>query len=153
METWKTVVLRGNSNTLDHHRSLTRSGVVLAEPAREMVKLAPPVEPRRFELVRLPIRELARPDEKRDILARRARILGLEPCPALLAPKLRLQYKNQPHEEILWLVMDFIHCTAKGQHGFCLINRYGILWLGAYQGTLPIGREINNIHVVLARAA
>ena len=87
---------------------------------------------REIDLVNVSIEELGLSREKltKKIIYNRALELGLELCPAEVGPQLRLQYPNQPKNEMLIAAMKLI--TISGIFGIGSDNSN--LWLFANFG-------------------
>jgi len=135
---WKTIKIgTGLKIAKDFRRVLSSGGIdvtswtlgLFGSPAYTMVDKETEVD-----LVKVAVAELGfKEGARRDQLYERAREVGLELCPPEVGPQLRLQYKNQPKDECVFVGMEPIARETGSMGVFtvkCDALRY--LWLDSY---------------------
>lgn len=84
------------------------------------------------DLVRISVSELGFKESTRyDKICERAQQLGLQLCPAEVGPQLRLQYKDQPKGEWIYIAMEAIRGSGGSLLLFSVGRIDGGLWLSS----------------------
>jgi hypothetical protein len=131
-EIWKTIKLgTGLKTTSDFRHALCTELFWFGGYVNEMIeKLASKVatEKTEVDLVKVTVAELGfKKGARYGQIWERARELGLEPCSPEVGPQLRLQYQDQPNEEMIIVVMTAITVTLPAI--FVVERRHPGLWL------------------------
>ncbi|MCC7004435.1 hypothetical protein IT397_00745, partial [Candidatus Nomurabacteria bacterium] len=109
-------------------------------------------ERKEYELVSFSVGQLGFPQgATTKEIYEKANELGLELCPAEVGPQLRLQYKDQPNEESLWIAMNAI-ADSDGYSRLWYVSRNGggESWLHA-DWDYPGGRWFSGRRFVFSR--
>lgn len=136
---WEAVNLGTGPRTVDDFRKALKDGGfrisdwasdILGKPAFTVA-----AEKTEVDLVRVTVAELGfKNGAKRSDIYERAKDFGLELCPAEVGPQLRLQYKDQPVGEWLFIGMEPITGSG-GDLGVFLVGHGGDgLWLRSRDG-------------------
>lgn len=105
MKIWKTIKIRKLTR-----KQLEKAGIKVSEYAAQMLSKVKWQEKGKIDLVRIKVGELFE-DQRRhttEEIYAKAEERGLTLCPAEVAPALRLEYKDQPIGEWLWIGMKQI---------------------------------------------
>jgi hypothetical protein len=143
---WKTIKLGTGFKTADEfHRAIKDSGYLIGEWADDILgKPAFSVATKEtdVDLVTVTVAQLGFENGAvRKEIYDKAIELGLELCPAEVGPQLRLQYKDQPKREWLYIGMEPIFSSDDGPEMFRVgVDDVGV-WLHSYYN-LPDDREI-----------
>ena len=110
---------------------LEKEGVEVSSYAEEMLKKIKWTEKGRIDLVKIKVGELFEDNNLHtlDDIYKKAKDLGLELCPAEVAPHLRLSYRNQPLNEYLYVAMEPITDSDGDPNVFELARDTDELWL------------------------
>ena len=132
--TWKTIKLgTGAKNADDFRKALKDCGMrigdwgndILGKP--EFTVIARETE---VDLVKVTVAELGFKDgARRDQIYDRAKEFGLELCPSEVGPQLRLQYKDQPLNEWVYIGMEPIRRSDGDLSVFSVEHLDDGLWL------------------------
>jgi len=135
---WKTIKLGTGLKTAgDFSRALRSGGIEVSSWPQGLFRnpaYTVAVEETEVDLIKVTVAELGfKEGVRRDQLYERAREVGLELCPPEVGPQLRLQYKNQPKDECVFVGMEPI-ARETGSVGVftvkCDALRYQ--WLDSY---------------------
>ncbi len=114
------------------------AGINISDYAKSMLKnreFVPGKNPEEATLIRLTVADLGfKSRTTTDRIYERAQILGLELCPPDTGPNYRLQYKNQPLGEWIFVGMKQITDSDGNPDVFYLERYAGGLWLDFYWG-------------------
>lgn len=136
-EIWRTITLGTNKGVDAYRESLDSAGIKIGNAADEI--LGRPAFPYTgmktdVELALLSAADLGVETESSlSDLHKRAKQVGLELCPAEVAPQLRLDYRNQPLGEALDIAMEPV-ATYGGEPTILTLANWGT-------GLLLIGRD------------
>lgn len=127
---WKTIKLGTGLKTVgDFHRALRDGGFHLGEGGNDIIHkpaFTRSPEEVEIELVRVTVAELGfKYGTTRKDIYERAIQLGLELCPAEVGPQLRLQYKDQPRGEWLFIGMEPI-ANSDGELVVFQVGRFSL---------------------------
>ena len=123
---WKTIQLGTFKNAIAMLGELGAAGCSLSEPAVEIIRsddftLAP--GPTSIELVAIKVAELGfKFSATYGEICSKAAEAGLGLCPAEVGPQLRLQYPDQPQDQMLRIAMDAIAASHDDDRIFVLKN-------------------------------
>lgn len=136
---WRTIKLGNHKDADAFRKALEKAGCKISDWANDIMgKPAFTVVAKETEidLMVASVAELGfKTGVKRDQIYRRAKGFGLEICPSEVGPQLRLQYKDQPNEEMLFIGMEPI-VDSGGYPSMFRVERGGSdLWLGGNWGS------------------
>src|ERR1035437_3748493 len=122
MKTWKTITINKKPST---------EGIQISDWAEDMLKKVKWNKKQRIDLVRITVGELFNDTNLHttDEIYAKAKKKGLSLCPPQVGLQLRVDYKDQPMNEWLYMVMKPITDSYGGPHVFKLGRRDGGLWL------------------------
>ena len=109
---WKTVKLgTGLKAAEDFRRTLRDGGFLISDWASNTLNhpaFKAANEETEIDLVKVTVAELGFKKAARCQIYERAQYLGLDLCPPEVGPQLRLQYRNQPNDELIFVAMELI---------------------------------------------
>lgn len=125
----------GGQTTEELEHGLERAGFKISDYARSMLKSKEFTTEKQKEqnnLVRLTVDALFNDGRVHttDEVFSKAKDFGLELCPAEVGPHLRLNYKDQPLDEWLYVAMKQITDSDGSPYVFCVGRGDGGSWLG-----------------------
>ncbi len=122
-EGFKTIEVGTFKDTLSISNAINHAGFVISPFAYDLLrktKLSP--SKKSLEIVLVSLHELGlAPGKLYPELCKAAGRLNLQLCPAEVGPQLRLQYKNQPADEGIYIVMDALQ-FPDGLLGIYVVN-------------------------------
>lgn len=128
-------IARGSMATEVYRRVIEEAGGKISDWARELIIDAgfrTLCEDTEFDLVVLSVHELGFPEGATlHQIDNRAKEYGLAPCPPELGPELRVQYMDQPKEELLCIFMRPIANSRCQWSVFSVYHDPGGRWLHA----------------------
>jgi len=131
---WRTVKLGSGLKTADDFRkALNDNGFRVSSWADDILPaFTVATEATEVDLVKVTVSELGfKKGARRDQIYERAKELGLELCPPEVGPQLRLQYKDQPNEEWIFVGMEPITDSDGDLSVFCVERIDSELWLSS----------------------
>ncbi|MBU1345259.1 MAG: hypothetical protein KKD66_26915 [Proteobacteria bacterium] len=132
---WKTIQLGTGLKTADEFRRVLKSGEFrISDWANDIMgKFGFTVSSfAELDLAIVTVAELGFPKgATRKEIYKRARSFGLELCPSEVGPQLRLQYRDQPNGEWLFIAMEPIKDSGGVPYVFRVGRGGGGLWLRA----------------------
>ena len=137
---WKTIKLgTGFKNADDFRKAIKQSGMFIGDWGNDILgkpAFTAATEETEVDLVLVTVADLGFKDgAKRSDIYNRAIELGLQLCPNEVGPQLRLQYKDQPKGEWMFIGMEPI-TDSDGHLRVFYVGRYGDggLYLYGYHG-------------------
>ncbi|MBA3047005.1 hypothetical protein KKC83_04475 [Patescibacteria group bacterium] len=130
---WKTIQLGTGLKTADEfRRAMKGGGFRISNWANDIIgKSSISSEKAELDLAVVTVAELGfLKGATRKEIYERARLLGLELCPPEAGSQLRLQYRDQPAGEWLFIAMHPIEDSDGGPSVFHVERLGGVLWLG-----------------------
>lgn len=133
-EIWKTIKLGTGLKTGDDFlHTLKEGGFDVKDGVLNMLEnpdFTTAVGEKEIDLIKVSYIELGfKNDVPLDQKIERAKELGLEPCPPEVGPQLRLQHKDQPNGEVIWVAMKPIIGSDGSPSVFGVGRLLSSLWL------------------------
>ena len=145
---WKTIKIGTFKNAKELRKALKKNGFGISDKAKDILgkpAFIVAVVEEEIQLVNVSVADLGYKSGAtyKDICAK-AKELGLEFCPNEIGPQLRLQYKNQPKGEDLYIAMEPISDSGGDFRIFNVGHGGGDLWLGGSIGYSDIFCDANH---------